>query len=108
MNNMVSLKFQLHPDRTDFAVNNPRLVLGQEVCEDPDAVKEAQMLGVEAETHLKLPGIEDVIDFFIGPVPEANHPGGVNTGAEPLPDQATCVKIQRDTLGLLFAQIVVE
>ena len=66
------------------------------------------MLGVETETDFQLPGVEDTIDIFPVPVPKSYQLGGVFAGVEFLSDKATAEKVQRKTLGLLFAKVIVQ
>ena len=58
-----SLEFKLNANTPELVRRDPWLVLGQKVGEDPNAVDNAQMLGVETEADFQLPWVEDMNVF---------------------------------------------
>ena len=64
---VILLKFDFNTDAPELVRRDPRLVLGQEVGKDPNAMDNAKMMGVETETHLQFPWVEDVVKMVYCP-----------------------------------------
>ena len=71
------LKFELNANAPELVRRDPRLVLGQQVGEDPHTMDDAKMMGVETETHLQFPWVEDVVKMVYCPRKENAYTKGL-------------------------------
>ena len=105
---VVFLQLDFYADAPEFVRRDPRLVLGQKVGEDPQTMDDAKMTGVETETDLQFPWVEDVVKMVCRPREKAKELGGVVAGDERFSDKATAIQVKRETFGLPFAKIIVQ